>query len=87
MTHQSLINMKTLEQAQEHNKQVHYRVTCEYCHTTCVADEDDFDNFFGVPKHSDNERTWKCPVCGTANIEQKSDLLRGVCDEFGNPIC
>ena len=78
--------MKTLEQARKYHKQVHYLVTCEHCQTTCIADDVDFDNFFGVPEHADNERVWKCPVCGNANIEQQRSLLYGVCDEIGNSI-
>lgn len=78
--------MKTLEQAQEYHKQVHYRVICEHCQTTCIADEEDFDNFFGVPKHADDERAWKCPVCGAANIEQQQGLIYAVCDEVGNSL-
>ena len=75
--------MKTLEEAQAYHKQVHYRVICRHCHTTCVADEGDFDSFFGIPEHADDERAWMCPVCGYVTIEKKQSLLYGVCDETG----
>ena len=78
--------MKTLKDAQEYHKQIHSRVTCEHCHTECVADEDDFDNFFGVPKHAEDERTWLCPICAHVNIEKNQGLLYAVCDEAGNSL-
>ena len=76
--------MKTLEQAQAYHKQVHYRVICDRCHTECIADEKDFDSFFGVPEHTEDEIAWKCPVCGHVNIENIKNILRHLCDEKGN---
>ena len=75
--------MKTLKQAQAYHKQTHYRVICDRCCTACIADEEDFDSFYGVPEHADDERAWKCPVCGHITIEKNQGLLYGVCDEIG----
>lgn len=75
--------MKTLEQAQAYRDKVRYRVICEHCHTTCIADEEDFDNFYGAPEHADDERVWKCPICGHISMEKKAGLLYGICDAFG----
>ena len=75
--------MKTLEQAQAYHKQVHYRVICDHCHAECIADEEDFDNFFGIPEHADDERAWRCPICGHVTIEKNQGLLYCACDETG----
>lgn len=75
--------MKTLEQAQAYRDKVRYRVICEHCHTVCIADEEDFDSFYGAPEHADNERAWKCPVCGHVTVEKNQGLLYSVCDAFG----
>jgi DNA-directed RNA polymerase subunit RPC12/RpoP len=75
--------MKTLKEAQAYHKQVHYRVICEHCHTECVADEEDFDGFFGIPEHAEDERAWRCPICGHVTIVKNQGLLYCVCDEIG----
>lgn len=75
--------MRTLKQVQAYHEQIHYRVTCKRCHVICIADEEDFDSFFGIPEHTEDERAWKCPICGHVSVDKKKDLSYSVCDETG----
>ena len=76
--------IKTLKAAREEYFIVHYLCKCQHCNEDCVVPQNDFDNFFGIPEHAEHERTWKCPVCGHINIENRDkDLWKQRCEIDG----
>lgn len=76
--------MRTKKQAlEELTFNIYYLCKCEHCGEEIIVEKDEFDNFYGVPEHKDDERTWKCCNCGHVNTEKSMDLWSKHCNEYG----
>ena len=77
---------RTLLEAQNDRLKSYYRLTCKYCGEQIVVCQDDLDNFYGIPPHDDNQRAWRCPVCGHVEVLDIQEYKNNHCNIFGNKL-
>lgn len=76
--------VRTLKDAQDERYKTHYLCKCERCNADAVVEAGDFDNFYGIPEHGNDERAWRCPVCGHVTIINNNELWKHHCDYYGD---
>jgi len=77
---------RTLKDAQDEIYKTHYLCKCERCNGDAVVEVGDFDNFYGIPEHGNDERAWKCPVCGHVTIIKNDELWKHYCNYYGEEM-